>query len=669
MNDNTVSTFELGDALATRFGNTLTGVFVPGSKIALSAYRHVKWNSRDVPSETAGQDPVLIYLAQETTLFDEPVLRSLLAESNITFATLQELGQKAPRAEYLRISHTYRSVVRASLERLEHAKKSPEVQMDGERQQRISETVIVFYAAECLWHLFEILYMQQSQLIVPQLLNWARFYAPQIEDRATDFLLMAEEASENDDYWNVLKSLVMVGALDVTRAILRQNRKASQPAFKAVELILASMPVCKEGFPLKKFNSQWEHWHVDAERKIQANAFQSEPELEQILQLVTGSNEHWDAGIKESNEWYEFLPGYLLYTKPTCKPFELKIAAANWLNRWTLLRPCSQLNNMARMISQLMEHDLRLFIYDTQRINDTNWLTTHMIDLIYHSGELKGYFEQNNIDLPALRHSMIYEYGSYLMSTRSLWQLGIDYLDCCKQEGKAAMELLLPRISLRSDRHALKIMSVARKRGLIDVEQEICKVLSRQSFDDERYGNALEWGIRSKDVLLVTGIADFILKNYSRTGNMLCPDVIVHIKSSMFISPRLVFLFKYFEFYELYRNRDFLAAVELLVNLLNSKITPDYFWPSLLIDTVPLLESKDPKIFSNETVAILHHLETELVPIIERNTDKLGNQKNAETVFKDYRAENIDEILNILRLACARNLARSLVIENTSPES
>jgi len=26
---------------------------------------------------------------------------------------------------------------------------------------------------------------------------------------------------------------------------------------------------------------------------------------------------------------------------------------------------------------------------------------------------------------------MIYEYGSYLMTSHNLWQLGIDYLDCC----------------------------------------------------------------------------------------------------------------------------------------------------------------------------------------------------------------------------------------------
>nr|XP_036669108.1 nuclear pore complex protein Nup75 [Drosophila suzukii] len=666
MNDNNVPAFELGDSLATRCGNTLTGVFLPGSRIALSAYRHVTHKSRDAPTETAGQDPVLIYLTQETTLFDEPVLRSVLAEANATFATLQQLGPRATRAEYVNISRAYRSIVRSCLEKLEQAKKSPDVQTDEPRLRRFSDAIVVFYAAECLWHLFEILYIQNNQLVVPQLLDWARFHSPQTEDRATDLLLMAEEASESDDYWSILKSLIMLGEIDVTRAILSQNRKTGQPAFKAAELILKSMPVYQEGYALQKFHSQWEYWHVDTERKIQSGVFATEPELELVIQLVVGNSEQWDAGIKESQDCYEYLPGYLLFTKPTCKPFELRIAAANWLNRWHLLRPERELCSMNRMVAQLMDHDIKLFIYEAQKLNDTHWFSTHLIDLIHHCGQLKSYFDQNNIDLPALRHSMIYEYGSYLMTSHNLWQLGIDYLDCCKQEGQAAIELLLPRISLRSERQATKLINLARQRGLTSVEQEICKVLSKQSYDKERYGNALEWAIRSKDVLLVTAVADFILKHYSRTGNMLCPDTIANVGGRMFISPRLVFLSKYYEFYEFYRTRDFLSASELLVNLLESRITPDYFWPSLLIDSMPLLESKDPKIFAKETVAILHHIETELVPIIERDVSKYGNH-HTETVFKDYRVENVDEILNLMRLACARNLARALIIENAMP--
>ena len=34
-------------------------------------------------------------------------------------------------------------------------------------------------------------------------------------------------------------------------------------------------------------------------------------------------------------------------------------------------------------------------------------------------------------------------------------------------------------------------------------------------------------------------------------------------------------------------------------------------------------------------------------------------------LFSDYRVENIEELIKLIRLATARNLARSLVIEKT----
>ncbi|KAH8280600.1 hypothetical protein KR018_012058, partial [Drosophila ironensis] len=658
---------ELGDPLAQRCGNTLTGVFVPGTRIALSAFRNVRFDSPD--ELTLVQEPVLIHMVEETSMFEEPALRSILAEANATFCTLQQLGcGQAVRGEYARVSCAYRGIIRACLEKLELEKKSPEVRADDRRLERLQGAMAVFYAIECVWHLFEILYVQQCQLVVPQLLEWARFHFPHTEERATDLLLMGEEAGEADPetYWEVLRSLVRLGEIDVTRAILAQSRKAQQPAYKTAEQVLKGMPVYKDNYALQKFLSQWEYWSVDTRRKLEANVFVGEPELEQLIQLVAGDKEQWDAGIRESDDWYQYLPGYLLYSKPTCKPFELRIAAANWLNRWALLRPGKELTSMGRMVLQLMQHDVKLFVFEAQRMSDSHWFSAHLIDIIYNAGTLRSYFDQNNIDLPALRHSIIYEYGSQLMSSSNLWQLGVDYLDQCKQEGRAAIELLLPRIFARSERQASKLLAMAKKRGLLVVEQDICKVLSKRAFDSQRYGSAIEWAIRSKDVLLVTGIADFILKHYSRTGTMLCPDTISSVGGRMFLAPRLVFLSKYFEFYEFYRHRDFLAASELLINLLQSKITPDYFWPSLLIDAMPLLESKDPKIFSKETVSILHHIETELVPLIERNVARYG-EHNTETVFKDYRVENVNEILNLMRLACARNLARAVIIENTVP--
>uniref|UniRef100_A0A1A9URF0 Nuclear pore complex protein Nup85 n=1 Tax=Glossina austeni TaxID=7395 RepID=A0A1A9URF0_GLOAU len=88
--------------------------------------------------------------------------------------------------------------------------------------------------------------------------------------------------------------------------------------------------------------------------------------------------------------------------------------------------------------------------------------------------------------------------------------------------------------------------------------------------------NGLEWAIRSKDTFYVTFIAEYPLKHYVQTGNILCPDVIANKGARMFISPRLVFLAKHFDFYQFYRKDDFLSATVLLLNILESEIIPVY---------------------------------------------------------------------------------------------
>uniref|UniRef100_T1GZG6 Uncharacterized protein n=1 Tax=Megaselia scalaris TaxID=36166 RepID=T1GZG6_MEGSC len=81
---------------------------------------------------------------------------------------------------------------------------------------------------------------------------------------------------------------------------------------------------------------------------------------------------------------------------------------------------------------------------------------------------------------------------------------------------------------------------------------------------------------------------------------------------------------------------------------------------------MPLLESNIPQIPSKETSIILHHVESDLMPLIERKKNKVReNPDSPVDLIKDYRIENIDEIVKLLRLACARNISRAFIIENT----
>lgn len=672
MEDEQIAVFGIVDRLSTRYGNTMAGQFVTGSKIALHAFRPITASTRDQPTEYADKDPVQIHLLQPEFIFDDPILRSLIAEANSTFVALQALKRKGSKSDYTKISRTYRSIIRACLEKLQDAASLEELE-SGDKYEMYQQFISIFYSIECVWHLSEILFLDQtpSNVVVPQLLEWVRFHFPSAERTATDLLLLGRDASDNDDYWPALKGLIIQGQVDVARAILQLHPQAESSAFKMAEQILKAMPTYNVygGFSIQKFRSQWQYWLTDTERKLTANILAIEPCLEELIQLVTGDTQIWDIQIQNSEYWYEYLPGYLFYTNPACKHFELGSAANSWLDRWARLK-CQQgkepqLKHLDKVILSLMENEMHQVLHAIQLMADNQWFVTHLTDLLYNCGQLQVVGDHQMNDCNKLRDSLLYEFGSCLMFRSSLWQLGMDYLQFCSEEGLAALELCLSKIPIKTEKQALKILEICNKKGFSCAE-EICKVQAKKSLDDQRYGNALEWAIRSKDTLYVTSIADFLLKHYAKTGDMLSPDVIANIGAKMFISPRLVFLVKYFDFYQFYRKRDFLPAAELLVNLLDSKITPEYFWPSLLIDTIPLLESKDPKILSKETCAILHHLESELVPLIEKKKKLLEKYPDAPVnILKDYRIDNIEEIINLLRLACARNLSRAIIIENT----
>lgn len=155
----------------------------------------------------------------------------------------------------------------------------------------------------------------------------------------------------------------------------------------------------------------------------------------------------------------------------------------------------------------------------------------------------------------------------------------------------------------------------------------------------------------------------------------------------MFISPRLVFLVKYCDFQNYHRTQQYAAAAELLINLLDSKIAPSYFWPSMFADTFSLLEAADPIFSSKETYKIMHYLENNLLPLLEnlKKTLKSGGSMNKSAVdeweplilkastlqrsngnatSQMSLVENISFIVKIIRFACIRNLSRSIILEN-----
>lgn len=149
------------------------------------------------------------------------------------------------------------------------------------------------------------------------------------------------------------------------------------------------------GLSLQKFRSQWQYWLTDTERKLSTNILSVEPALEELVQLVCGKTQIWDEHIQNSDYWYELLPGYLYYTNPACKHFELGTAANSWLERWASLRSvfcdgCEpQLKHLDKVILNLMENDIHQVLHTIQLMADNQWFVTHLTDLFYNSDQLQ----------------------------------------------------------------------------------------------------------------------------------------------------------------------------------------------------------------------------------------------------------------------------------------
>lgn len=169
------------------------------------------------------------------------------------------------------------------------------------------------------------------------------------------------------------------------------------------------------------------------------------------------------------------------------------------------------MKHLDKVILYLLESDIHKVLHSIQQIGDNQWFVTHLTDLLYNCGQLELIGENKLTDCEDFRESLLFDFGSNLMSRDSIWLLGINYLEQCGLEGEGAVKTLLSRIPVNNEKQALKVIEIAQGRGYVEVEQEICKIFAKKSMALGRPGNALDWAIRSKDTTYVTSITDFFL--------------------------------------------------------------------------------------------------------------------------------------------------------------
>ncbi|XP_074870248.1 nuclear pore complex protein Nup85 isoform X2 [Carettochelys insculpta] len=551
--------------------------------------------------------PNIVIVRKDQDMYSQ-TLRKLFNESHGIFVGLQrseeELAGKSRKAQLVRVSKNYRSVIRACMEEMHQLAISTR---DPELRSQQSTQVCILSAVELIWNLCEILFVEVAPAghLLLYLLDWVRLHICGVDSMVRE-VLSSDNPSKHKDFWNTIGN---------TQTLTEMELK-------------------------------WQHWHEECERYLQDGTFASNPHMESICKILLGDENAMLEKKELMTTWYHFLVTRLVYSHPTVKPGELRFYAQSSLDLF--LGGESSPEPLDSILMAAFEFEIHQVIKECSIVLSNWWFVAHLTDLLDHCKLLQShnlYFGSN------MREFLLLEYASGLFSHHSLWQLGVDYFDYCPEYGRVYLELHIERIPLNTEQKALKVLRICEQRQMHEQVRSICKIMAMKAVRNNRLGSALSWSIRAKDAAFATLISDRFLKDYCERGSFSDLDLIDNLGPSMLLSDRLTFLGKYREFHRLYGEKRFSAAAKLLLMLMTARIAPCSFWMTLLIDALPLLEQKEVIFSAEQTYELMRCLE-------DLTAGKIDDQK-----LQGDDVENTK--VDILRLALARNLARAIVKEGT----
>ena len=180
-------------------------------------------------------------ISWERTLY-HPLVRKLVNESCSAFSAVQEKSSGDAQIRFsdlMKSSHHYRCILNACIQDLNQAadatNKTEEIQM----LQEMSE---IFYKAELIWSLCEVMYLENSHGIVPHLLEWIRIHFPLAVDDAGE-VMGSNNPGYHPNYWKALYGLVFQLRLESAMKLLKVHADFSSDAFQSALELLKKMPV------------------------------------------------------------------------------------------------------------------------------------------------------------------------------------------------------------------------------------------------------------------------------------------------------------------------------------------------------------------------------------------------------------------------------------------
>ncbi|KAL3876599.1 hypothetical protein ACJMK2_034424 [Sinanodonta woodiana] len=581
------------------------------------------------------------------------LIRRLVNQSHNIFMMLQSQAAEASSAtlkqQLVKCSKQYRSVMKACSMELLEASEDAADEMDVEDFQ---DQLKSFEMQELIWSLCEILFIDAApggRILIP-LLEWLRrhfLYGVQIFKD----VIQKEKPEEHHEYWECIYRLILQGEVEKVRSLLARHSAKQTDSFQSIEELLKKMPLYSSnnrGSSLSEFEMKWRHWRDDCERRLEEGDFATNKYLETVARILCGDNTVFSHLRDLCQTWYHMLISKLLYQNPTVKADDLQYYTQDCLDEF---RSDGMLGDLDNILIAVFEFDSHQVLKECSGFFRSFWFAAHLTDLLHHGGCLKSHRLVFGSDL---REFLLLDYAASLMSHKSLWQVGVHYLDHCPLFGRSYLEQYIERMSYESEKKAVKLLHICEQRNMSSQVKSICKVMGMRLLHNDRLGAALTWFLKSKDVAFATLVAEKFLTQYSDKGKFDNLDLIDNLGSSMLLSNRLTFLGKYREFHKLYEEREYHAAGHLLFSLLTSRLAPREFWITLLKDALGLLQLRELVYDRKQTCEMMHCLE-----------ELTKDTKHLEAGKQTTDLSELQENISLLQVALTKNLAKAIVTEGT----
>ncbi|KAK6102858.1 Nup85 Nucleoporin family protein [Brugia pahangi] len=490
-------------------------------------------------------------------------------------------------AGVLSYSLQYRSIIRSTLSTIPVS------------EYEIKESLTT---AELIWSLVEAIFIKtHDSSIVVDLMSWARLclaHTPYVDEISKVLRGSKIKRLNKQHFWQQIIYFVLSGMFNNAATFLETyGNLCDDVAVRCLAKVLSEIKMNvlnDENTALDFITTQEEVRNMCTRGLFRTNA-----EAEKVAMIIAGDIPTITMVSAQLDNWFELVPPYLLFIRPCATLPQLKDAVKECLKIFGI----DKCDGIDAVMCELFSLEALRALHRISTSSTNWWFPAHLADLLQKADEriISAY----DMDV---RQYLVIEYGSSLFSEPGLWQVGFDYLRETGNEGLSHLELLIAQVPLDNETVATKLCSLCDEVDFDQTRKDIARAMAYKLLRTGRWGSALSWAIRSRDIEIVSTVADQVISRCS-PDQFSSITVVEHFTEVMLLSSSFIFLHRYYKFRKLLDSDQKVKAAELLVELIVSDLVPREFDVILLSDLISILSEEDEVIISKDgSEQLLEHL-------------------------------------------------------------